>query len=77
MHHLLAANELFERPSHERLEGPALLVPLGKGRWRADLRHGPESIVLVLEHPAELGLADAYSVFQHGLEYRLQLAGRA
>ena len=41
------------------------------------LRDAVERFALVTEQSAELGLADAHRVFQHGLEYGLQLAGRA
>src|SRR5262249_5669029 len=40
-------------------------------------RLGAEGVSVVQVERAELGLADARGVLQHGLEHRLQLAGRA
>ena len=41
------------------------------------MRDRAEAIALGQVHDAELGPADAHRVLQHGLEHRLQLAGRA
>ena len=47
-------------------------------RWRrAVQRRHAEGIALASETDAELGLANARRVLQHGVEHRLQLAGRA
>ena len=75
MHHLLAANELFERPSHERLEGRVLPMKRYKGRWNTDARGQAERFAICAQQGAKLRFADAYRVFQHSLEYRLQVAG--
>src|SRR5262249_53358795 len=37
----------------------------------------PEAVSLTQQHASEHGFADTYCVFQHGLEYWFQLAGRA
>ena len=40
-------------------------------------RNGTESISLAEVHRAELGFTQPRGILEHGLEYRLQLAGRA
>ena len=47
-----------------------------KCRWRADSSRPAECLAVETEQGAELGLANACGVFQHGLEHGLQLAGR-
>ena len=48
-----------------------------KGRGQRVQRDGAERISLAQPQHAELGLAHARGIRQHGLEHRLQLAGRA
>src|ERR1700731_1557236 len=45
-------------------------------RRRAMHGNGTEAIAFAEVHRAEFGLADASRVLEHGLEHRLQLAGR-
>src|SRR5262249_60291087 len=40
-------------------------------------RYGAERIVLVQKHVAEICAADAHGILEHGLKYRLEIAGRA
>ena len=46
------------------------------GRRRAVHGNGTEAIAFAEVHRAEFGLADARGILQHGLEHRLQFAGR-
>src|SRR5262249_50872741 len=55
----------------------ARLQIFGKGCRHAHQCRSIENFTVVSEHHAELGLADAHRVLQHGLEDRLELAGRA
>src|SRR6516162_553557 len=46
-------------------------------QWRFMQCDAPEAVSLTQQHGSEHGFADTYCVFQHGLEYWFQLAGRA
>ena len=46
-------------------------------RRHAEHRGGIEEFVVISEQDAEFRVANPYRILQHGLEYRLQLAGRA
>ena len=49
---------------------------LGKCRRHSEHRRRAPRTALESEQSAEIGLANSHSVLQHGLEHRLQLAGR-
>ncbi len=59
--------------TNERLAPPRF----GKGRRRAIERTEPKAVAFGTPEDAELRLADAGRVRQHGVEHRLELAGRA
>jgi hypothetical protein len=75
-------NRLFRRhcaPEHSCGAGTNYRVapPLfGIERWRAMQRNRANRSSFGLKQHAELRLADAHRVRQHGLEHRLKLAGR-
>src|SRR5262249_42328386 len=50
--------------------------PFDKGGGGAVHRDNAEFVAFAEEQVAELGVADAHRIFQHGLEHRLQFAGR-
>src|SRR6266849_271380 len=56
---------------------PASQKGLGEDRRHAGHRRDVEGAVAILVQNAELGLANARRVLQHGLEDGLQVAGRA
>src|SRR5262245_40553720 len=51
-------------------------LQLGEGRRRPVGRNAPECAIFIEHHAAEVGLAYARRVLQHGLEYGLELARR-
>ena len=55
---------------------PPLSLQIGESRRRANAGRTVNRLAVVAKQYAELGLADAHSAFQHGLEYRLQFSGR-
>src|SRR5262249_4260486 len=59
-----------------RTKWPALLLELGQRGWRAKLRGQMHDIAIVAKQSSEFGTANAHGILQHGLEYRLQRAGR-
>ena len=75
MNHLLRADEMLERASRRRRIGASLLNQIVEWLWDVELRGRMKSAVPIIEHCAELRLADACGAFEHGLEDRLKLAG--
>src|SRR5262249_57343403 len=52
-------------------------IPLNIGRRGPVHCDGAKGFFLTKEQIAEVGLTDTRGTFQHGFEYRLELAGRA
>src|SRR5262249_35290700 len=75
MQGLLGVDELINW-GHARDLWVALLL-FGPSRWCVMQRDVPESIAVVQKQVAKAGLANAYRICQHGLEYRFKLAPRA
>ena len=64
-------------PASRRPDHRLAVAYFGKCRRRAVQRHRAERVAFEQEQVAELGLADARRVLQHGIEHRLKLARRA
>src|SRR5262249_11469673 len=56
--------------NHYRILPPSLGVSRGRGVHGYD----PQGTITIQEQIAEFGLTDAYRVFQHSVEHRLQVA---
>src|SRR5262249_6688516 len=76
MHDLLRLGGAAEAGSSARVEYRFTHPSLYIGWWRAIHGDSAESISFTQIHGAELGCADTRRILQHGLEHRLQLAGR-
>jgi hypothetical protein len=74
--HLLRSQNPIKVTARNRLKRSAPPLEFSKFRWRIKFRREFERLPVVPEQYAKLGLADAHRILQHGLEYRLQLAGR-
>ena len=75
--HLLRPHDAFEQAARRWLISAAGLEKFGKRRRHVvHCPHAHPSIFMEVQH-AEGGFADAHRVLQHGLEHRLQFAGRA
>jgi hypothetical protein len=74
--HLFCEHDTFELTTGYGLKGPPLLVELSVFLWRADISREVKSSPIETIQDAKFGLADTHSVFQHGLEYRFELARR-
>ena len=75
--HLLRPHDAFEQAARRWLISAAGLEKFGKRRRHVvHCPHAHPSIFMEVQH-AEVGFADAHRVLQHGLEHRLQFAGRA
>jgi hypothetical protein len=72
--HLLCPRNLIQVAARRSLKRSALLLEFGKFRRRAELRCQVVRIAVEAEQGAELGLANAGRIRQHGLEDRFQLA---
>jgi len=77
MDNLLCPGEATQRGFRMGTDHWFALPQLSIGRRRAVERNMPEPAIFIERHGAEVRLAYARRVFQHRLENRLQLAGRA
>src|SRR5262249_32647175 len=73
---LFSEDHVLEYTSRRRLKWSSLADEFGESRWDVEFRGRAKRAILIVEHDAELGLADARRLLQHGLEHWLQLAGR-
>ena len=70
---LLRVNNSFQRRSGERQPRAGKQI-FGKSRWHTAMGYCVKLAICVSGHTAELSIANARGVFQHGLEDRLQSA---
>src|SRR5262249_52588831 len=72
---LLSEDEMLEYTSSGRLKWSSLSDKFRESPWYVEFGGRAKRAVLIVEHDTELGPADPRRILQHGLKYRLQLAG--